>query len=116
MARRHTPLAAIRLLVLDVDGVLTDGRLCYGPDGEREKLFHVRDGFGIRTLAAAGVTIAVISGRDSAAVARRCAELGIRDVQQGSPTRRPRWPRCWRGCGSRRATAPASAMTRRTCR
>ena len=83
MARRHTPLAAIRLLVLDVDGVLTDGRLRYGPDGERDKVFHVRDGLGIRTLAAAGVTIAVISGRDSAAVARRCAELGIRELQQG---------------------------------
>ena len=83
MARRPTALAAIRLLVLDVDGVLTDGRLRYGPDGEREKLFHVRDGYGIRTLAAAGVMIAVISGRESAAVARRCADLGIREVQQG---------------------------------
>jgi 3-deoxy-D-manno-octulosonate 8-phosphate phosphatase (KDO 8-P phosphatase) len=83
MSRRHTPPARIRLLVLDVDGVLTDGRLRYGPDGEQEKVFHVRDGFGIRSLAAAGVTIAVISGRDSAAVARRCADLGIRDLRQG---------------------------------
>ena len=83
MTRRATPLAAIRLLVLDVDGVLTDGRLRYGPDGEREKVFHVRDGYGIRALAAAGVTIAVISGRNSAAVAQRCAELGIRELQQG---------------------------------
>jgi 3-deoxy-D-manno-octulosonate 8-phosphate phosphatase (KDO 8-P phosphatase) len=83
MAHRSTPLAAIRLLVLDVDGVLTDGRLRYGPDGEREKVFHVRDGYGIRTLAASGVTIALISGRSSEAVARRCADLGIREVQQG---------------------------------
>ena len=83
MARRPTPPAAIRLLVLDVDGVLTDARLRYGPDGERDKVFHVRDGYGVRTLAAAGVTIAVISGRESAAVARRCAELGIHEVQQG---------------------------------
>ena len=83
MPRRHAPLAAIRLLVLDVDGVLTDGRLHYGPDGERDKVFHVRDGFGIRALAAAGVTIAVISGRETPAVARRCAELGIREVLQG---------------------------------
>jgi 3-deoxy-D-manno-octulosonate 8-phosphate phosphatase (KDO 8-P phosphatase) len=83
MARRPTPLAAIRLLLLDVDGVLTDGRLRYGPDGEREKLFHVRDGYGIRTLAASGVMIALISGRSSEAVARRCADLGIREVQQG---------------------------------
>ena len=83
MTRRATALAAIRLLVLDVDGVLTDGTLRYGPAGEREKVFHVRDGFGIKALAAAGVTVAVISGRDSAAVARRCAELGIGEVQQG---------------------------------
>ncbi len=76
-------MAAIRLLVLDVDGVLTDGRLRYGPDGEREKLFHVRDGYGIRTLAASGVMIALISGRSSEAVARRCLDLGIREVQQG---------------------------------
>ncbi len=83
MTRRATPLAAIRLLVLDVDGVLTDGRLHYGPDGEQQKVFHVHDGSGIRALAAAGVTIAVISGRSSAAVARRCTELGIRELQQG---------------------------------
>jgi 3-deoxy-D-manno-octulosonate 8-phosphate phosphatase (KDO 8-P phosphatase) len=83
MARRPAALAAIRLLVLDVDGVLTDGRLRYGPDGERDKVFHVRDGHGIKALAAAGVTIAVISGRESAAVARRCAELGIHELQQG---------------------------------
>ena len=83
MARRAAPLAAIRLLVLDVDGVLTDGSLRYGPEGEQEKVFHVRDGYGIRALAAAGVTVAVISGRESAAVARRCAELGIGEVQQG---------------------------------
>ena len=83
MARRSTALAAIRLLVLDVDGVLTDGRLRYGPEGELVKVFHVRDGYGIRSLAASGVQIAVISGRSSAAVARRCADLGIRELQQG---------------------------------
>ncbi len=83
MARRPTALTAIRLLVLDVDGVLTDGTLRYGPAGECEKVFHVRDGHGIKALARSGVTIAVISGRDSAAVARRCAELGIGEVLQG---------------------------------
>ena len=82
-ARRPTPLARIRLLVLDVDGVLTDGRLRYGPEGEQEKLFHVRDGYGIKALQAAGVTVAVISGRNSQAVARRCAELGIAELAQG---------------------------------
>ena len=83
MARRPAALAAIRLLVLDVDGVLTDGRLRYGPDGERDKVFHVRDGHGIKALAADGVVIAVISGRSSQAVARRCAELGIAELAQG---------------------------------
>ena len=81
--RRPTALASIRLLVLDVDGVLTDGTLRYGANGETEKLFQVRDGHGIKALARAGVTIAVISGRDSAAVARRCADLGISELQQG---------------------------------
>ncbi|MFO1426954.1 MAG: HAD-IIIA family hydrolase [Steroidobacteraceae bacterium] len=72
-----------RLLVLDVDGVLTDGRLWFGPDGERLKVFHVRDGHGIKQLAASGVAIAIVSGRRSAAVAARARELGIRHVRQG---------------------------------
>jgi 3-deoxy-D-manno-octulosonate 8-phosphate phosphatase (KDO 8-P phosphatase) len=79
----HGPLARIRLLVLDVDGVLTDGRLYYGPQGEQHKVFHVRDGHGIKALLAAGVQVAVISGRSSQAVALRCAELGIRELAQG---------------------------------
>ena len=83
MARTATPLKAIRLLVLDVDGVLTDGRLSFGPAGEIYQTFHVRDGVGIKALAAEGVTVAVISGRKSAAVTHRCAELGITEVQQG---------------------------------
>jgi 3-deoxy-D-manno-octulosonate 8-phosphate phosphatase (KDO 8-P phosphatase) len=76
-------LDAIRLLVLDVDGVLTDGRLVYGPRGEQLKIFHVRDGHGIRLLQDAGVRVAVLSGRKSAATARRCRDLGIRHVSQG---------------------------------
>lgn len=82
-ARRSTPAAAIRLLVLDVDGVLTDGRLHYGADGEQLKVFHVRDGHGIKALQAAGCAIAVISGRESRAVVRRCADLGIEHLMQG---------------------------------
>jgi 3-deoxy-D-manno-octulosonate 8-phosphate phosphatase (KDO 8-P phosphatase) len=77
-------LARVRLLVLDVDGVLTDGRLFYGPKGELLKAFHVRDGYGIKQVAAAGITVAIISGRKSAAVARRAKELGIRHVTQGA--------------------------------
>jgi 3-deoxy-D-manno-octulosonate 8-phosphate phosphatase (KDO 8-P phosphatase) len=76
--------ARARLLILDVDGVLTDGRLYYGARGEVLKCFHVRDGYGIRALREAGIEIAVISGRRSAAVARRCRELGIRHLIQGA--------------------------------
>jgi 3-deoxy-D-manno-octulosonate 8-phosphate phosphatase (KDO 8-P phosphatase) len=73
----------IRLLVLDVDGVLTDGRLFISPAGEEFKAFHVRDGSGLVAVQRAGVTVAIISGRDSAAVTRRAAELGISHTRQG---------------------------------
>ena len=77
-------LGRVQLLVLDVDGVLTDGRLYYGARGESLKVFHVRDGHGIKQVAAVGITVAIISGRKSAAVARRARELGIRHVTQGA--------------------------------
>ncbi len=76
-------LPGIRLLVLDVDGVLTDGRLWFGPDGELMKAFHVRDGVGIKAVLGAGIDVAIISGRRSPAVERRALELGIRHVRQG---------------------------------
>jgi 3-deoxy-D-manno-octulosonate 8-phosphate phosphatase (KDO 8-P phosphatase) len=82
--RFQEALRGVRLLVLDVDGVLTDGRLFYGPKGEVLKAFHVRDGYGIKRVANAGITVAIISGRKSAAVARRARELGIRHVTQGA--------------------------------
>ena len=71
------PRPAIRLLVLDVDGVLTDGRLYFGARGESLKAFHVHDGQGIVELQRHGITVAVISGRRSRAVAARCRELGV---------------------------------------
>jgi 3-deoxy-D-manno-octulosonate 8-phosphate phosphatase (KDO 8-P phosphatase) len=74
---------AISLLVLDVDGVLTDGRLYFGPRGEALKVFHVRDGQGLVLLRRAGVQLAVISGRRSPMVSARCRELGVRHVYQG---------------------------------
>jgi 3-deoxy-D-manno-octulosonate 8-phosphate phosphatase (KDO 8-P phosphatase) len=73
----------IRLVVLDVDGVLTDGRLYYGARGEAMKAFHVRDGHGIKQLLAAGIEVAIVSGRKSPAVAARARELGIRHCKQG---------------------------------
>jgi len=74
----------IRLLVLDVDGVLTDGRLHIGPSGEELKVFHVRDGAGLVAAQRAGIAVAIISGRSSVAVDRRATELGIRLVRQGA--------------------------------
>jgi len=74
---------SIQLLVLDVDGVLTDGRLYFGARGEALKVFDVRDGYGLTALRRAGVTVAVISGRRSRAVSARCRELGVRHVHQG---------------------------------
>ena len=84
LARFMPALRRVQMLVLDVDGVLTDGRLFYGARGESLKVFHVRDGHGIKQVAAAGITVAFISGRKSAAVARRARELGIRHVTQGA--------------------------------
>jgi 3-deoxy-D-manno-octulosonate 8-phosphate phosphatase (KDO 8-P phosphatase) len=81
--------AAIRMLVLDVDGVMTDGRLYFGPRGEALKLFHVRDGLGIKQLTAAGIEVAVISGRKSKMVDVRCRELGVEHVYQGAKDKLP---------------------------
>ena len=70
-------------MVFDVDGVLTDGTLWYGDAGEALKAFHAFDGHGIKMLAASGVGCALLSGRRSAAVTARAAELGIPDILQG---------------------------------
>ncbi len=72
----------IRLLVLDVDGVLTDGRIVYGDSDIQIQSFHVRDGLGIKLLARHGIETAIISARKSKALDRRCSELGIRHVFQ----------------------------------
>jgi 3-deoxy-D-manno-octulosonate 8-phosphate phosphatase (KDO 8-P phosphatase) len=82
-ARKPTPLSKIELLVLDVDGVLTDGRLYFGAKGEALKVFHVRDGHGIKLLMQAGIQVAAVSGRRSAAVTARMRELGVASVVQG---------------------------------
>ena len=83
------PSAAVRLLVLDVDGVMTDGRLHFGPRGEALKLFHVRDGLGIQQVAKTGIQVAVISGRKSKMVDVRCRELGVEHVYQGAKDKLP---------------------------
>jgi 3-deoxy-D-manno-octulosonate 8-phosphate phosphatase (KDO 8-P phosphatase) len=70
-------------LLLDVDGVLTDGRLHVGPDGELFKSFHVRDGLAIKLAQAAGLRVGLLSARDSEIVRRRAAEIGIEEIVQG---------------------------------
>ncbi|MBX3705111.1 MAG: HAD hydrolase family protein [Pseudomonadales bacterium] len=75
--------AAIRLVSFDVDGVLTDGRLLYTEQGDEIKAFHVQDGSAIKLLLEYDIEVALITGRRSAMVARRAAELGIRHVFQG---------------------------------
>jgi 3-deoxy-D-manno-octulosonate 8-phosphate phosphatase (KDO 8-P phosphatase) len=70
-------LKAIRLLLLDVDGVMTDGRIVYGNDETEFKQFDVKDGLGIKLLKQAGIEVGVVTGRKSEALARRCRELGI---------------------------------------
>jgi 3-deoxy-D-manno-octulosonate 8-phosphate phosphatase (KDO 8-P phosphatase) len=74
---------AVKLLALDVDGVLTDGRLWFGNNGEELKAFDIQDGLGIKLLQRSGVAVAIITGRRSALVANRARELGIQHVIQG---------------------------------
>ncbi|WP_322996170.1 KdsC family phosphatase [Castellaniella sp.] len=74
---------AIRLMIFDVDGILTDGSLWYGEHGEAAKPFNALDGHGLRLLREQGIRVAWVSGRKSAITARRAAELGIAPVLQG---------------------------------
>ena len=73
----------IRMLVLDVDGVLTDGKLYFDHDGNEMKAFNSRDGLGMKALQRCGIEVAVISGRKSKVVARRMAQLDIQHVYEG---------------------------------
>lgn len=70
-------IKALKLLILDVDGVLTDGRLFFDDQGREYKCFHARDGHGIKLLRQTGVEVAVISGRKSNSVALRMQSLGV---------------------------------------
>jgi 3-deoxy-D-manno-octulosonate 8-phosphate phosphatase (KDO 8-P phosphatase) len=73
----------IKLFLMDVDGVLTDGRLYYTEMGEEIKVFDVRDGLGIKLLQRSGIEVGVISGRSSKALLKRLEELGIEEVHTG---------------------------------
>ncbi|RLA34740.1 MAG: phenylphosphate carboxylase subunit delta [Gammaproteobacteria bacterium] len=95
----HDPLAGIdaavverargvRLLLLDVDGVLTDGGLRYDDGGGEAKTFHVHDGHGLKMLQGQGLPVGIITSRESPLVARRAAELGIKHLHQGCGDKR----------------------------
>lgn len=75
--------ARIRLLAMDVDGVLTDGRLYFDSEGRELKAFHTRDGYGLKALQGFGIHLALITGRRSPMVTERAAQLGIEWVYQG---------------------------------
>jgi len=77
VSRLRSQLSQLGLLVLDVDGVLTDGGLSYAPDGQVWRRFDVRDGLGLKLLQQAGITLALISGGRSGAIERRAQDLGI---------------------------------------
>jgi len=79
----------IRALVLDVDGVLSDGRITYDSQGRELKSFHVRDGAAIKWLQRAGIEVSIITGRTSKPVLVRAKELGIKDVIQGALAKLP---------------------------
>lgn len=79
----------IKLVIFDVDGVLTDGRIIIGDDGEEYKAFHSRDGHGMKLLQYTGVDIAIITGRTSNVVEHRMQSLGIKHIYQGKQVKLP---------------------------
>lgn len=81
-------LKKIKLLILDVDGVMTDGRIIFDSNGIESKFFNVKDGHGIKMLQRAGIEVAIISGRQSQVVTNRAAELGIERVFQKATDKR----------------------------
>src|SRR6202795_1105434 len=91
--------ARIELLVLDVDGVLTDGRIYYSDRGDELKAFHVRDGSGLKFWMQLGKQVAIITGRSSPVVTRRAEELGVTIVMQGAEDKRVAYDRLLREQG-----------------
>ncbi|MGD8840552.1 MAG: 3-deoxy-manno-octulosonate-8-phosphatase KdsC [Gammaproteobacteria bacterium] len=89
----------VRLLIVDVDGVLTDGGLFFDNRGEEYKRFNSLDGHGIRMALSCGVEIAVITGRQSNIVERRMTELGVSHVYQGSRDKLPGFEKLLRDTG-----------------
>ncbi len=83
MTSLRQKIQSVRALILDVDGVFTDGSFYLDAHGKEIKRFHTQDGVGLKQLEKAGITLAIISGRKSEAVSHRMTELGIQQVYQG---------------------------------
>lgn len=79
----------IKLLVCDVDGVFSDGRIYLGNAGEELKAFHTKDGFGVKALIASGVEVAIITGRNSSIVSNRMKALNVTHIMQGQEDKLP---------------------------
>lgn len=77
-------LAAIRIVLTDCDGVLTDGSVYYGDQGEALKKFHIRDGMGVKLLQARAIEVGVVTGEKSLSLVRRCEKLEMREVHLGA--------------------------------
>lgn len=82
-------MKTIKLLICDIDGVFSDGRIYLGNDGEELKAFHTKDGYGIKALGASGVDVAVITGRTSNIVATRMSALNVKYIVQGEENKLP---------------------------
>jgi 3-deoxy-D-manno-octulosonate 8-phosphate phosphatase (KDO 8-P phosphatase) len=91
--------ARVRLVIFDVDGVLTDGSLYLGDDGQEYKAFHSRDGHGMAMLQESGVTVGIITGRSSQVVKLRMESLGVRQVYQGQRDKRAAYEQLKRDLG-----------------
>lgn len=89
----------IRLLIVDIDGVLTDGGLHFDNRGEEYKTFNSLDGHGIRMLLACGIEVAVITGRQSKIVSHRMGDLGVEHIYQGNRDKRPAFEKLLRDTG-----------------
>lgn len=89
MTDLNKKIAQLEMIIFDVDGVLTDGRLLYGPNGEELKIFHVHDGHGLKQLMLNGIQVAIISGRDCQALRVRLSDLGIEHAYLGNSNKLP---------------------------
>lgn len=89
MEEIYQRVARVKLIVFDVDGVLTDGRLYYSDDGQEFKAFHSRDGHGMKLLQQTGVKIGIITGRSSRVVEHRMTDLGVEHLFQGQQDKLP---------------------------